>query len=205
MNKKERATDGSSSPVVQNRVRFPEFNRRHFLKLGTVASAVCFCSALIPASLLAKKPPVRTLHLYNPHTDEHLKAIYFNRGSFETEALKDINHLFRDYRTNQIKPIYIGLIEYLFAISQTLDLNPSRPFHVLSGYRAPETNAKLRRNGGGVAKNSLHIEGRAVDIRVKGYRVSSLYQAAVQLRRGGVGYYPKSKFIHVDVGPIRYW
>ena len=109
----------------------------------------------------------------------------------------------RDFRKPDTKPIDTNLLDLLSAIS--MRLNPEKPFHVISGYRSPETNAKLRKRGTGAAKNSYHTQGKAVDIRLPGCRTSVLRRTAYKLKKGGVGYYPHRGFVHIDVGPIRYW
>lgn len=119
------------------------------------------------------------------------------------QALVDINYILRDYRTGEVKEIDADLLELLFALQQKLKSKGS--FHIISGYRSPETNSLLSLISRGVVKDSLHVEGKAIDIRLLGYELKSLQRAAADLRRGGVGYYPLSDFVHVDVGRIRYW
>jgi uncharacterized protein YcbK (DUF882 family) len=146
----------------------------------------------------------RHLHLFNPHTEERIDVSYFDKGKYSKIALKDINHLFRDHRTGTIKPIDPRLLDCLYSLSLKLETR-STPFHVISGYRTPATNALLSRESGNVAKHILHILGKAADIRLPNRRTSSVRRAAVALKRGGVGYYPSENFVHVDVGDIRYW
>lgn len=145
----------------------------------------------------------RSLSLYNPHTKDSFNGVYWRKGKYVTDALKNINHIMRDFRTHDIKQIDTHLLDMLSAMS--IKLKPEKPFHVISGYRSPETNAKLRKRGKGAAKNSYHIQGKAVDIRLPGYRTSVLRRTAHNLKGGGVGYYPHQRFVHIDVGPIRYW
>lgn len=95
------------------------------------------------------------------------------------------------------------LMDILFALRRKL--NTDRPFQVISGYRSPETNAMLRKRNVGVAKISLHMQGKAIDIRLPGFKLSTLHKACIELKRGGVGFYPKSNFVHVDTGRVRYW
>jgi uncharacterized protein YcbK (DUF882 family) len=137
------------------------------------------------------------------HTAERLKTVYWLQGEYLPEALGDINYILRDYRTDEVKPIDPRLLDLLYAMSRKL--RTRRPFHIVSGYRCPATNAMLRRYNKGVAKRSLHIQGKAVDFRLPGYTLASLRRVAVALRGGGVGYYPRSNFIHVDTGKVRYW
>jgi uncharacterized protein YcbK (DUF882 family) len=147
--------------------------------------------------------PQRSLWLYNPNTKESVNTVYWEDGHFVAQGLDEINHIMRDRLTGQTKPIDVDLLDLLFAI--TTRVKTTRPLHIISGYRSPRTNALLRKRGKPAAKNSYHLQGKAVDIRLPGYRLSALRKVSTQLRGGGVGYYPSSRFLHVDVGPIRYW
>jgi uncharacterized protein YcbK (DUF882 family) len=147
--------------------------------------------------------PERSLSLYNPNTRESLHTTYWSNGRYLQKALGDINHILRDRRTGEIKQINTRLLDLLYAIGT--ELKTQKPFHIISGYRSRRTNALLRKCGKGAAKNSLHIQGKAADIRLPGCRLSSLRRVAFNLKCGGVGYYPRSRFVHIDVGPIRYW
>ena len=109
----------------------------------------------------------------------------------------------RDYRANEIKPIDPVLLDQLYALK--LKTGTKSPFHVISGYRTPATNAMLRRRSNGVARRSYHTKGKAIDIRLPGYDTHRLRNAALSLRSGGVGYYRNSNFVHVDTGPVRTW
>ena len=178
-------------------------SRRTFIGvlLGTGFSGICSKSALAAIKELTTKD--KSLSLYNPHTKDSFSGVYWRNGKYVTDALKNINHIMRDFRAHDIKQIDTHLLDLLSAMS--IKLKPEKPFHVISGYRSPETNAKLRKRGKGAAKNSYHIQGKAVDIRLPGYRTSVLRRTAHKLKGGGVGYYPHQKFVHIDVGPIRYW
>ena len=145
----------------------------------------------------------RILAFYNTHTREHLQTVYWSEGEYIPSALADIDYLLRDHRANELTDIDLNLLNLLYAIRQTL--NTTQPFHVISGYRSSQTNALLRRRSTGVAKNSLHMQGRAIDIRVPGYSSKRLWQVAMGLRGGGVGYYARSDFVHIDLGRIRSW
>ena len=145
----------------------------------------------------------RSLSLFNPRTKESFEGIYYSNGEYVPNALKIINHIMRDTRTGDIKIIDKSLLDLISAIS--LKLKPKEPFHVISGYRTPKTNNLLRKRGKGAAKNSYHLKGQAVDIRLPGHKTSALRKAAYELKSGGVGYYPKSRFVHIDIGPVRYW
>jgi uncharacterized protein YcbK (DUF882 family) len=178
-------------------------NRRFFIKIVT-QTALC---GMFPVSALAAihrlSESKRTLFLHNVHTGQSLDTHYYARGRYQPDALKNINYILRDYRTGEIKPIRKELLNLLYSISRTFRRPPR--FHVISGYRSPETNAMLRRRSKAVAKNSLHMEGEAVDIRIPGCDTTWLQTICMKLKAGGVGYYPKSEFVHVDIGPVRYW
>jgi uncharacterized protein YcbK (DUF882 family) len=145
----------------------------------------------------------RSLSFQNLHTGEELTSVYWSKGQYQPAALTDINHILRDYRTGEVKKIDPDLLDLLHALHDKV--GASEPFQVISGYRSPKTNAMLARRSRGVARNSQHLYGRAVDIRLPECGLECLHQAAVDLRGGGVGYYQASDFIHVDVGRVRYW
>lgn len=184
-------------------------NRRGFLKIGALAALLGVMpkpafAAISRKSKTAKVLPSKALHFFNPHTGEKLDVSYFSKGRYSPAALKDISYLFRDHRTGAIKTIDPHLLDYLYGISLKLQ-TCSSPFHIISGYRSPETNAMLCKESGNVAKNSLHIQGKAVDIRLPDRKISAVRRVAVSLKKGGVGYYPSDNFVHVDVGDIRSW
>jgi uncharacterized protein YcbK (DUF882 family) len=178
-------------------------DRRHFLKFGVpVAMTYLFPGPAIGAlgRILA---PKRTLSLYNTHTEESVDVCYYLQGRYRPMALKNINYILRDHRAGEIKSIDTDLLDLLYSIKIKLDT--AEPFHIISGYRSPDTNEYLHRTHKGVAKNSLHIFGRAIDFRLPDISLSILRETAGDLKAGGVGYYPRSNFIHIDVGPIRCW
>ena len=182
--------------------------RRRFLGIGAVAAAGLFAplKASAATAATAKKVPVRELSFFNTHTGERLKAAYCCDGRYEPGALTEINRILRDFRTNEVKPIDPALLDLLHELGGTLETD--QPFHIISGYRSPHTNQLLRQRGGadtGVASKSLHMVGKAIDIRVPGVKLDHLRGAARSLKIGGVGYYPSSNFVHVDTGRVRYW
>ena len=178
-------------------------SRRRFLRLGAFTVLSGIAPRLCFAAKDAQKLPKRSLSFYNTYTKESLATVYWADGKYVSPALDEINYILRDHRTGDIKPICTRLLDVLCAIK--VKLKAEHPFHIISGYRSPKTNALLRKKGRGVAKNSLHMSGKAVDISVPGYRLSVLRRAAIELRGGGVGYYPRSKFVHVDSGAVRFW
>jgi uncharacterized protein YcbK (DUF882 family) len=180
-------------------------NRRSFLGFGALATA----AALVPGRAAAAPAPrrrERVLSFFNTHTGERLKTAYCCDGEYQHEALQAINHILRDFRQNEVKPIDPHLLDLLHELAGTLETE--QPYHVISGYRSPATNTLLRERGGahtGVASKSLHMVGKAVDIRVPGVKLDHLRGAARLLKLGGVGYYPSSNFVHVDTGRVRHW
>jgi uncharacterized protein YcbK (DUF882 family) len=145
----------------------------------------------------------RVLSLYNPHTKEHIQTIYWANGNYIPEALTEINHIFRDHYNGVVNTIDTKLLDLLCVMQK--QLNDGEPFYLISGYRTPETNAFLRKHKKGVSKTSFHMYGKAADIRLPGHDIKELRHAAYELKAGGVGYYPRLKFIHIDVGKVRYW
>ncbi|MGZ4979571.1 MAG: YcbK family protein [Methylobacter sp.] len=148
-------------------------------------------------------PSHKMLAFHNTHTGDRLALTYFEEGRYIKDALHEINHLFRDYHDGTVHPIDPALLDQLYDLKHTLDVR--KPFHIVSGYRSPATNADLRKHSDGVAKNSLHMEGRAIDIRIEGLDTRRIRNAALAMQRGGVGYYGKSDFVHLDTGNVRTW
>ena len=192
----------------------PGVNRRAFLGFGAVAAvaaaapfrAAAATSSTASATASSAKAPVRALSFFHTHTGERLKTTYCCDGKYQPEALQAINVLLRDFRVNKIKEIDPALLDLLHELAGTLETD--QPFHIISGYRSPETNQMLRERGGthtGVASSSLHMVGKAIDIRIPGVKLDNLRGAARTLKLGGVGYYPSSNFVHVDTGRVRYW
>lgn len=193
-----------------SRARRP--NRRHFLT--SLAAAGGYVLARPRAARAAPRPPrppasavpmppTRALDFRHLHTGEHLSVDYAVDGRYDLDALAAVNHLLRDFRTGDVHAIDPHLLDLLHALSGSVEA--SRPFEVISGYRSPATNAALRLRSEGVAAHSLHMVGQAIDIRVAGVSLSHLRAAALDLGRGGVGYYPASNFVHVDTGRVRRW
>ncbi len=177
-------------------------HRRTFLKKSALTIVAAFAPLPVFAGFERLLQDVRKLTFYNLHTEETLKVCYCRGGAYDGQALKAVNHILRDHRSNEIHPIDTRLLDLLHAISLQVE---SRRFHVISGYRSPSTNAKLRRDGNGVASRSLHMCGQAIDIRIPGVESQRLHRVAVDLKGGGVGHYPRLDFVHVDVGRVRYW
>jgi uncharacterized protein YcbK (DUF882 family) len=145
----------------------------------------------------------RSLSVLNLHTGEKLAATYFEGGRYLPDALAALDRVLRDHRTGEVHPIAPGLIDLVADLAGQF----GRPdaVQIISGYRSPASNAALHARSSGVATRSLHMQGMAMDIRVPGAPLERLRNAALALRRGGVGYYPASNFVHVDVGKVRQW
>lgn len=147
--------------------------------------------------------PDRVLRLLNVHTGERYEGPFWSQGRFVSAGLDQINYLLRDYRIGESLPIDPLVVDFMHVVYAQLDT--AEPIQILSGYRSPETNAKLAKNSGNVARNSLHMKGQAIDFRVPGHSANKLRKLAVATRRGGVGYYRESDFIHIDTGAFRQW
>lgn len=179
-------------------------NRRQLLKAGLLASFVCLNPVPVLARNVLFAVPERTLSLLNTHTGERLKeVVYWEQGRYLADALQDIDYVLRDHRTDQVHAIDPVTLDLMAAISRKLGAR--RPFEIISGYRSPQTNQALRKNSTGVARKSFHTQGMAVDLRLPGVPLKDVRKAALDLRMGGVGYYAKSNFVHVDSGKVRSW
>jgi uncharacterized protein YcbK (DUF882 family) len=186
-----------------------ELSRRGFLT--SVASGIAM-SLVAPAAMASaakvQRPvsaPVRDreLSFYNTHTGEKLSTTFWSDGDFVDDAVEDISWILRDYRTETVSSIDRKLIELLYQLQTKV--NHQGEFHIISGYRSPATNDMLRKKSSGVAKHSYHMLGQAIDVRLPGFDTAKLHKAAKSLKGGGVGYYAKSDFVHIDVGSVRYW
>lgn len=166
-------------------------------------------SRVAPAtSLAASVRPVveaapRLVSLHNLHTAEKLQAVYWEDGAYVPDALQALNKVLRDHRTGEVAPINVQLFDMLADIH--LKTETRTAFQVISGYRSAASNRLLSERSGEVAKRSLHMDGKAMDIYLEDVALDRLRAAALDLKRGGVGYYPDTKFVHVDVGPVRRW
>jgi uncharacterized protein YcbK (DUF882 family) len=145
----------------------------------------------------------RKLSFLNIHTGERVGTVYWQNGRYLPEGLAEIDWVLRDFRTDDVKAIDTRLLDLLHAVRNRLGRNGA--LHVISGYRSPATNAMLAARSNGVAKNSYHMRGMAIDIRVPGCSLTALRDCGLDLARGGVGFYPKSNFVHLDTGPVRSW
>ena len=164
------------------------------------------CTLLLVLSTLPSRGMTgeeRKLSFYNTHTDEHLEVIYKKGEDYNSQALQKINHIFRDHRADKVHSIDPPLLDYLYDLLTIVDYHGE--VHIISGYRSPETNKKLRKNSSGVAAGSLHMQGKALDFRLPGVDTKRLRDRALAMKRGGVGYYKKLDFIQIDTGRVRFW
>jgi uncharacterized protein YcbK (DUF882 family) len=184
-------------------INLPNHSRRRF---GLVSAAVT-AGALLPLSPALQasgaRRPELSVSLHNLHTDERLSTVFWSDGHYNPESLREINWLLRDHRTGDVKFIDPRLLSILYLTN--LKIGNSRPVHIISGYRSPKTNQMLAKRSSGVAKNSYHMRGRAIDLRIPGVQTTKIRDIGVHLGVGGVGYYPTSDFIHIDTGPKRQW
>jgi uncharacterized protein YcbK (DUF882 family) len=178
------------------------WSRRRVLKAGGALVGASTASLWVGT---ARSEPAAARHiaLLNLHTDERLEVEYFRNGDYVSSALAAIENLLRDFRTGERHPIDPPLMDYLVEVARAARADPA--FSVISGYRSPLTNARLHEHSLGVAAHSLHMQGRAIDVRVKGLDCASLATHALDLQRGGVGYYRASEFVHLDTGAFRTW
>lgn len=173
-------------------------NRRRWL-----GGAVAFCAAYGVAGAGQAVTAPRLLRLRHLHTDEQLETVYFRDGAYLGNALRQLDWFFRDWRVDSAVPLDPRCLDILFGLTRRFGFDT--PFEIISGYRSRATNDMLRRRSEGVAPNSLHIYGRAIDFRLPGVPLAELRDAAVALGQGGVGYYRSSQFVHIDTGVVRAW
>jgi len=182
----------------------PELSRRRFLRAGLGTCAVLALPMGASAAHAAiRRPFEKKLSFLNLHTGERTQAVFWVNGRYIPESMRAINYVLRDHRPGDRRPIDPQLFDLLHLLQHKL--GTKQEFHVISAYRSPATNAKLAEQSGGVAKNSMHTHGKAIDIRLPGRKLSDIRTAAMSLQMGGVGYYPSSNFIHLDTGNFRHW
>ncbi len=179
-------------------------NRRAVLRMaGGALIAGAASSALAPGASATALAEPRRVSLFNLHTGDRFSDAYWQQGNYVPDAMTAIKHVMRDFRSNEVHDIDPRLLDQLHQLNGLV--GAAAPYQIISGYRSPTTNAMLHANSDGVATHSLHLEGRAIDIRVAGVDLPRLRDAALSLRAGGVGYYQASDFVHVDTGRVRRW
>ena len=176
-------------------------NRRAVLRLAALAATLPW--ARHAAAEGAAEVDPHALAFRNLHTGETVDVVYRADGQLDQGSLREIDWVLRDFRTGEARQIDRRLLDLLWRLRSALDT--TEPYEVISGYRSPATNAMLRREGRGVARGSLHTRAMAIDMRVPDRPLTTLRDAALALRLGGVGFYPASGFVHVDVGRVRFW
>lgn len=175
-------------------------SRRRFLAAS--AQLTLGLSLLSPADLFAKKLPANSISFYHTHTREQFELSYFNQNC-PIRVKHGLYSFLRDFRTGDTHPIDFRLMNILHRIQ--LETESKGVFEVISCYRSPITNERLRKKSSGVAKKSLHLNGQAIDVRLTDIATKDLRDVAISLRKGGVGYYAQSDFVHLDTGRVRSW
>jgi uncharacterized protein YcbK (DUF882 family) len=174
-------------------------SRRHLLQ----AAGSLVTLALAPLPSFARTSSARELSFYHTHTSEKLSVVYAENGRYVPGALREINYLLRDFRSGDVHTIDPRLLDLLHGVQ--VRTGSRGTFEVISGFRSPTTNETLRHRSSGVARNSMHLKGQAIDVRLTGAATLNLRRAAISMRRGGVGYYPGADFVHLDTGRVRTW
>jgi uncharacterized protein YcbK (DUF882 family) len=165
---------------------------------GTALLSVAACSTLPP-----RPRSTRWIELYNLHTEEHINVVFADERGFRDDGLRKLEFFLRDFRQRETHRIDPQLYVLLTDLADNARVLPR--FEVISGYRSPDTNEKLHEGGHHVALHSEHMRGKAIDVRLRGCSVRKLRDLALAAARGGVGYYPRDEFVHIDTGPIRSW
>jgi uncharacterized protein YcbK (DUF882 family) len=195
--------------IQKQGINAPSVSRRKFLGLGAVAAGSIAITSLVPSASAAmfsrgaQYEGARKIAFRNTHTGETFSGVYRVGDKYLPDAFDRINIVLRDFRSNELFPIDPRVIDIIYSVHRMT--NHNEPYEILSGYRCPKTNAGLRSNSEGVAKNSLHMTGQAIDLRLPGFDTRKVRSLAVSLKAGGVGYYPKSNFVHMDTGDVRTW
>jgi uncharacterized protein YcbK (DUF882 family) len=185
--------------------KLPKLQTSHELIQPVMETPLAASAPAAPGPLATALPAaqIRRANIHNLHTGEMLDTVYWENGKYVPGALSEAMRVMRDWRNGQEHVMDPRLFDVLHAIQSKLEVNT--PFQLISGYRSPQTNAMLHAESGQVASKSQHMVGRASDIRVEGVELAHLHKAALSLKAGGVGFYPVSNFVHVDVGPVRQW
>jgi uncharacterized protein YcbK (DUF882 family) len=180
------------------------WTRRSLLKTSVVGLLLLGSNLLRPLGTRADEFPDGELTFFNVHTDERLRVRYRDgAGNYDLAALDEVNHILRCHHTGEVAAIDVRMLEHVNLVQKAV--NSAGEIHVISGYRSPEYNAQLVKRSRRVARHSLHIEGQAMDFYIPGVELRKLRHAALKLQYGGVGFYPRAKFVHLDCGPFRTW
>nr|PZN70011.1 MAG: hypothetical protein DIU62_01210 [Pseudomonadota bacterium] len=183
----------------------PDAGRRRMLQYLAAGPVLFAAGPLVRAHVPVPGAPdsPRVLSMLNTHTGERIRACYFEAGNYQPDVLGEFDHVLRDHRSGEVARMDPRLFDQLHALAALAGCKAH--YEIISGYRSPATNEKLRKASTGVATRSLHMEGRAIDVRLPGCPTSHLRDLALQLRAGGVGYYARSDFVHLDTGRVRSW
>jgi uncharacterized protein YcbK (DUF882 family) len=186
---------------VQGGRGFRAEGRRAFLRraVGLAGGMVAMC----PRTGSAYATRTRSLGLYAVNTGERLRVDYCIDGRYEPQSLRALDHLLRDFRTDEVYPVDPRVLDILYDVGEALE--SASAYHVVCGYRSPATNEMKLRQGRGVARNSYHLTGKAIDVFLPSRGLRDIRRAALALGAGGVGYYPRAGFVHLDIGPVRTW
>lgn len=180
------------------------WTRRSLFRTVTAGAALAVAKLVLPSAAWASRLPDGHVSLYNLHTDERLSITYRNEsGDYDQEALQELNYFLRCHHTNESRPMDVQLIEFVNLVQKRI--GGRRDVHIVSGYRSPEYNEQLIKMGTRAARHSYHVSGQAVDVQIPGVPLRTLREVALRLGCGGVGYYPRGKFVHLDSGPFRHW
>jgi len=191
----------------QDNFSIKTLTRRDIIKAGVLGGLLLPALAAVPVQAARIAIPSNAgafrISFRNQHTGESFNGVYRVGDRYMPEAFEQVNKVLRDFRTGEVFPIDPRVMDILYTVREKAGVNT--PFEVLSGYRSPKTNALLAKAGEGVASNSLHMTGQAIDIRIPGFSTRKLSDLGASLKAGGVGYYPKSNFVHLDTGKVRRW
>ena len=180
------------------------WTRRRFLHTTAIGMALAVARLAIPSVAWGARLPEGRVSLYNLQTDERLSVTYRREsGAYDQDALADLNHFLRCHHTNELIAMDVRLIEFINLVQK--QIGGRRDLHIVSGYRSPEYNEQLIRMGTRAARHSYHVLGQAVDVQIPGVPLRTLRDVALRSSSGGVGYYPRGKFVHLDSGPVRHW
>lgn len=179
-------------------------------RLCRALAALFFVGLALAGCAGAPKPPTsinaaRLIHLVHPESGEKVRTTYWRDGAYVQQALLDISTLFRDRRTQEVRPINPELVDYIHDLRENVGMAPDTPVHLLSGFRSKESNVHLAKSNRNVAENSFHVRGQAADLRFPGVAPDRVAAMAASMQRGGYAVYPGTGHVHVDIGPVRTW
>lgn len=194
-------TDGSLDLITAHTQK--QMPRRRFLQLLAAGSAAAMSFPEVASAATKHSQISRKLAFNNLHTGERISLTYYEKGKYISDALKEIDKVLRDHRNDEVHSIDPNLLNQLHRLQANLETD--KPISIISAYRSPESNEKLRAKSGGVAKKSKHMLGKAIDIRIEGIDSTNIRDAAIAMKQGGVGYYSSSDFVHLDTGNFRHW